>query len=215
MPDFRQELLAIFDAEHKEHLGAIRGILNEAEQGRRADLREAFRRAHTLKGAARAVGIEGIERLAHSIESVFVLVRDGALAMEGAAAAVLPALDAAEDALSAVLEKRAEPDISPTLASLERLLQHPGASAPARLEPVTQAAPAAPDEYIRVGAGSVDELVRSSSELLRAAKAGAEVWRHTAPGGINGWPAVAGDLIVWPVGTANPPRLLALRLAAE
>ncbi len=172
------KLLAIFQAEQQEHVERLRQLLAAPAPVAAPAVEEALRRAHTLKGAARAVGIEGIERLAHSIESVFVLVRDGALAMEGAAAAVLPALDAAEDALSAVLEKRAEPDISPTLASLERLLQHPGASAPARLEPVTQAAPAAPDEYIRVGAGSVDELVRSSSELLRAAKAGAEVWRR-------------------------------------
>jgi hypothetical protein len=41
---------------------------------------------------------------------------------------------------------------------------------------------------------------------------GAIVWRYQAPGGINGWPAVAGDLLVVPVGLAQPPRLLALRL---
>ena len=41
---------------------------------------------------------------------------------------------------------------------------------------------------------------------------GATVWTWDAPGGINGWPAVAGDLIVWPVGLARPPRLIALRL---
>lgn len=32
------------------------------------------------------------------------------------------------------------------------------------------------------------------------------------PGGINGWPAVADDLIVWPVGLSQPPVLLALAL---
>jgi outer membrane protein assembly factor BamB len=41
---------------------------------------------------------------------------------------------------------------------------------------------------------------------------GAEVWRYRAPGGVNGWPAVAGDTIFWPIGLAQPPRLLALRL---
>lgn len=44
---------------------------------------------------------------------------------------------------------------------------------------------------------------------------GATVWTWDAPGGINGWPAVADDLIVWPVGLANPPRLVALRVGAN
>jgi outer membrane protein assembly factor BamB len=38
------------------------------------------------------------------------------------------------------------------------------------------------------------------------------VWDFEAPGGINGWPAVADDLIVWPVGLSDPPALLALAL---
>ena len=41
------------------------------------------------------------------------------------------------------------------------------------------------------------------------------VWRHQADGGINGWPAVADDLIVVPVGLADPPHLLAFRLPAD
>ncbi len=176
------KLLAIFQAEQQEHVERLRQLLAAPGPAAAPLVDEALRRAHTLKGASRAVGIEGIERLAHGIESVFVLVRDGGLGMDVAAAAVLPALDAAEDVLAAVLEKRAEPAVSGTLASLERLLQNPGAPAPARPEPApqaaAQAAPPAPEEYIRVGASSVDELVRSSSELLRAAGAGAEVWRR-------------------------------------
>ena len=33
-----------------------------------------------------------------------------------------------------------------------------------------------------------------------------------APGGINGWMSAAGDLLVVPVGSADPPRLVAYRL---
>ena len=29
---------------------------------------------------------------------------------------------------------------------------------------------------------------------------GAQVWTYKAPSAINGWPAVAGDTIVWPAG---------------
>jgi hypothetical protein len=40
----------------------------------------------------------------------------------------------------------------------------------------------------------------------------AEKWRAPleAPGGINGWPAVSGDLLIWPVGLSDPAMLLAL-----
>jgi outer membrane protein assembly factor BamB len=38
------------------------------------------------------------------------------------------------------------------------------------------------------------------------------VWRFQAPGGINAWPAVSGDTIVWPVGLGRKPVILALRL---
>ncbi len=42
---------------------------------------------------------------------------------------------------------------------------------------------------------------------------GAEVWRMEAGGGINAWPAVQDDTILWPIGLGGAPRLLALRLA--
>jgi outer membrane protein assembly factor BamB len=41
---------------------------------------------------------------------------------------------------------------------------------------------------------------------------GAIVWSWAAPGGINSSPAAADDTILWPVGLADPPRLVALRL---
>ncbi len=41
---------------------------------------------------------------------------------------------------------------------------------------------------------------------------GATIWSWDAPGGINAWPAVAGDLIAWPVGLSNPAVLVGLRL---
>lgn len=43
-------------------------------------------------------------------------------------------------------------------------------------------------------------------------KTGATVWTWNAPGGINSWPSVAGDTIVWPIGVPNPAQLVALRL---
>ncbi|MBI4324680.1 MAG: PQQ-binding-like beta-propeller repeat protein [Chloroflexi bacterium] len=43
-------------------------------------------------------------------------------------------------------------------------------------------------------------------------RTGEERWKYQAPGGINAWPAVAGDTIVWPVGFGSSPKLIALRV---
>jgi outer membrane protein assembly factor BamB len=43
---------------------------------------------------------------------------------------------------------------------------------------------------------------------------GAEVFSWQAPAGINGWPAVAGDMIVWPCGQGGTPTLVALSTEA-
>jgi glucose dehydrogenase len=66
------------------------------------------------------------------------------------------------------------------------------------------------------GATVVNDLVLTATfqgSIIALDRAtGAEVWRYAAPGGINGWPAVAGDTVFWPIGLAEPARLLALRL---
>jgi outer membrane protein assembly factor BamB len=40
-------------------------------------------------------------------------------------------------------------------------------------------------------------------------KTGAEVWNYQAPVGINGWPAVYGDFIIFPVGLGPKAQLIA------
>lgn len=66
--DIRQLLLAAFEVEHRDHVDAIRRAF--APDGR-LDLREVFRRAHSLKGAARAVDLPVVEDLAHQLEALF------------------------------------------------------------------------------------------------------------------------------------------------
>ncbi|HWQ89017.1 MAG TPA: PQQ-binding-like beta-propeller repeat protein [Desulfitobacteriaceae bacterium] len=41
---------------------------------------------------------------------------------------------------------------------------------------------------------------------------GEQVWEYLAPGGINGWPAVSGDTIIFPVGVGPTPMLLAFKI---
>jgi outer membrane protein assembly factor BamB len=42
-------------------------------------------------------------------------------------------------------------------------------------------------------------------------KTGIEVWNYQAPGGINGWPAIAVDFIIFPVGLGPKAQLIALK----
>jgi hypothetical protein len=44
------------------------------------------------------------------------------------------------------------------------------------------------------------------------AATGTSVRQTKAPGGLDGWTAVAGDLVVVPAGNGSPPSLVAHRL---
>lgn len=47
------------------------------------------------------------------------------------------------------------------------------------------------------------------------AKTGAQLWAYQAPGGINGWPAVKGDTIIFPIGLGNNPQLLSFKIGGN
>ena len=51
--------------------------------------------------------------------------------------------------------------------------------------------------------GTLVALDRASGDI---------VWQETLPGGVNGWMTVAGDLLVVPVGSAEPAQVVAFRL---
>jgi len=53
--------------------------------------------------------------------------------------------------------------------------------------------------------GSIYALNRTTGE---------RVWKYLAPAGINGWPAVAGDTILWPCGVGADASLIALKIGA-
>lgn len=74
--DFQKRLLETFKVETKEHLTAISACLIDLEKTGEVEKRQAIieavsREAHSLKGAARAVNIAGIESLSHALEGVF------------------------------------------------------------------------------------------------------------------------------------------------
>lgn len=76
MADIREQLLAAFEVEYREHVDAIRGALDRARAGEAVNVREIFRRAHSLKGAARAVDLPEIEEAAHAMETLFADVME-------------------------------------------------------------------------------------------------------------------------------------------
>lgn len=170
----------MFQVEHREHLAAIRGALGAIHDvgsvSGRSELDEAFRRAHTLKGAARAVDLGIVETLAHRLEALFARLRDGAIELDPSVAlAVNRALDAIEDWVTSFTEGRSPEDPSDACAGIERLLgadsetttpttTPPGKSAtPSPLEPVKVA------ETLRVRIDSLDRLLVSSGELFAEA----------------------------------------------
>ncbi|RME86507.1 MAG: hybrid sensor histidine kinase/response regulator, partial [Planctomycetota bacterium] len=75
----KDEILEIFRSESKDHLNQIYIFLEEWEKhtDQLPDMKEVLRRAHTLKGDARMVGLEEISEISHIMEDIFKALRDG------------------------------------------------------------------------------------------------------------------------------------------
>lgn len=184
MKDIRQALFSIFQAEHAQHLEQIRSILalyktvSEAEG--KAMLDEAFRRAHTLKGAARAVDIRAVEELADGMESVLSKVREGGLSLDREVATVIhQALDSSEGCLAAVEQQQTPSAPADVLQAMAQLLgaREVGATTRRETPPPPQqpqqeppapvaAQPRASFEMVRIPSENLDRLVRSTGRIL-------------------------------------------------
>lgn len=130
MKDIRQKLIGIFKAEAGEHLACIRSILEKEGAGiAGANLDEVFRRAHSLKGASRAMDMRNVESLAHPLETLFVRVRDGALKLEAPVMKVVNlVLDAIEDGVAAMLAGQPPKDPAQALNAITQVLGNAGSS---------------------------------------------------------------------------------------
>ncbi|MCJ2038190.1 response regulator [Methylobacterium sp. J-059] len=146
MTDIRQLLLAAFEVEHREHIDAIRAALGADGTGRAPDWNDIFRRAHSLKGASRAVDLPPVEAVAHRLESLFEKVSAGAALDREARNATHLALDRIE---AYVAGMKADPDVAmpaDAIAALDRCLagaRAPDATtpSPAEIEPPVEAEP--------------------------------------------------------------------------
>jgi two-component system chemotaxis sensor kinase CheA len=84
----REQLLSSFRAELAERVQTMTDGLLVLEQRkitgeqRQELLRDVFRAAHSLKGAARAVGVSAVEQLAHALEDVLGAMQKDAIELE-------------------------------------------------------------------------------------------------------------------------------------
>jgi two-component system chemotaxis sensor kinase CheA len=186
----REELIGSFRAELNEHIQTMTDGLLALEQGsvrgkkRQAMLENTFRAAHSLKGAARAMGVTVIEQLAHALEGILDgIQRDTIELTPDLFTACYQALDAIQTVQAAYEAGETTPPVQAlqALAILEpfRPAQKsvPQASEedkPTAAAPIAEeAAPASPaitvpaaDDTIRVGVSKLDTLMAQLTELL-------------------------------------------------
>ena len=185
--DILNKLLVSFQAEQRDHLEKIRGILDDlAKSGKGAgpQLEEAFRRAHSLKGAARAVDLRQIETLAHCVETIFSRVREGRLRMEKTTLKTIHlVLDSVEDWVVAYFQKQTPAEPVKALDAVEALL---GAEVMPRTA-ATAALPGEPagpspltEEALTIGAKSMEQLLEASNRVFVEALRQDEVTKKLA-----------------------------------
>lgn len=183
--DIRQRLLAAFDLEHKDHLAAIRNALRDAEaMGDAPDLVDIHRRAHSLKGAARAVDLPEVEAISHRLEAAFIAVQKGEIPLDPASVGVVRrSLDAIEDLVAWSLQGGDAVETAGVLADLDALAAGRSggpvpAPSPAAARPVIRTnarrAPAQRDRaadadtaaLVRIAAQGLERLSETASALL-------------------------------------------------
>lgn len=183
---FLRQLLATFQVEAEEHLGAMSSLLLELERSApgaevAATVETLFREAHSLKGAARSVNLTDIEQVCQALERVLAAMKKQELAPSPD---FFDAVHRTLDGLSRLLAAHtagapAEDALPVTLArSLDALLAGARGNAvpalPAAARPASLPEPAAPaGDTVRVATAKLDSLMTQVDEL-QAFKLGAE-----------------------------------------
>jgi len=194
-----QRLMATFLGELEDHLRALERDLLALEKHPDPGVRTGlfatlFRTAHSLKGAARSVGVEPLEAAGHRLEELFAGGRDGRIPVDTAYFnRVLPIVDEIRDTGRSLHTRVGKPGVAFGGAQCE---QSPSvvpamgdAPAAASVAPADRAPESAQwSGVVRVAASKLDALLAQSGELLAVrhrAHARAEAARalHDATGG--------------------------------
>lgn len=178
--EFLTRLLATFGAEASEHVEAISSALVSLQHATSAEqselLERAFREAHSLKGAARAVSFTGIESVCHSLEAVFAAWKSGRITPDQT---LFELLHEAVDRIPSMLAT--DTPQSTSNASIEALLRRLDAAARARADekerdarpPGKIAGDRSPRESVapepgtvRIPTVKIESIMRQAEELL-------------------------------------------------
>lgn len=191
-----KELRDLFEIESAEHIQRLeQGFLHlETDRGNRAVLEESFREAHSLKGAARMLGLTDIERVSHRIEDILGGANKGTIPLSSEALdGLYKGLDAIRGLVGeAVTGTRSVVNTSEIIQKL-RMISESGARA-IRIRPFEAEEPkfsaSQPDardteiedfriNTIRVETQKLDELMTQAGELsvigLRSAQRLADI----------------------------------------
>lgn len=143
------------------------------------ELDEIYRRAHTLKGAARVVDLKPVEQLAHRLETLFSQIREGSRTLDRTVTGVIrQALDVSEDFMAALAENRTA-NTDAGVQAIGRLLEmrpargsNPETPSTLRLETPLNLSPSIPapavrlESMIRVNSDTLDRFGRCVGQLL-------------------------------------------------
>jgi two-component system chemotaxis sensor kinase CheA len=140
-----QETLQIFLEDAREHLSGIeKDFLAIEAAGSAVDValvNKVFRAVHSIKGGAGFLGLDAIKELAHAMENLLNLMRNGALVPTPT---MINTLLGAADVLTGLVHAPASSegvDITPHVAALEAVLASPpSAASAAPVEPVLDVA---------------------------------------------------------------------------
>ena len=180
--ELKARLLATFQIEADEHLVALRRHLLALADGGGPELVEAtFRDMHTLKGAARSVGLRDVERVCACCETVL-----SALSRTGAAPGA-PVVALLEEAVAAVgtlvrgdgegagRAARAPPGgrVGPD--------RHPAPPPPRRLPPTSRPPPRQPADVAGNGSSSADAVPSNGAAASASSPAAAPRISPRAP----------------------------------
>lgn len=171
-----QELLATFHIEAAEHLETLNHALLELERlpdpaHQKALVQEAFRAAHSLKGAARAVNMKEVESVTHGVETILQRVRDHGFVLT---ADVCDVLYDALDTVTRLISAETKVDMA-VVGRLLALVQAPVPAPATETEPNPHLERTSADlgmmlasDTIRVPVNKLDDLMAEVGELLVA-----------------------------------------------
>jgi two-component system, chemotaxis family, sensor kinase CheA len=182
--DLRDRLMATFRPEAEEHLGVIGNQLIALERGTPSEtaaeaVEAVFRATHTLKGAARSVGLEEVERLCQGVESALSRIKAGSArltpdqigwmqdVMHSVARLVAGQAPAAPSAdLLRMLDRELTPPARPSVSAIDAAVPPPSSPATVRIGVSSLEALQARAEDLLAIKLAIDERVRDAQALV-------------------------------------------------